>query len=769
MKPSPMQSLETLFGRALERPAGPARDAWLQEACAGEPAMLRELQELLAAHQAAPAFLDADPTTGSPAAEPPADPDFPRLAGYRLERKLGEGGLGSVYLALDEKLQRPVAVKVLNGAGGPARRERILREARHAAALKDPAIVTVFSVIEEGATPAIVMEVVDGFPVDRAAAPLTFEQKAVILREIARALAAAHRRGIIHRDLKPENILLTPELAPKILDFGLALPQAEAGQGRGMFEGTPRYASPEQVAGAALTPASDVFSFGSVMFKVLTGRAPFDGANAAELMRAIANPEPPFLRDVAVGVPEDLQAICLACLASRPEDRPSAADVALDLGRWAAGEPIRLRPALYGDILRKKISESSRQLAHWREQGMISSDEQDRVMTVHRRILADEDHWIIDARKISLAQTLLYTSSWLVVVGSALYVWIGRNEPGSRFSLFVPLFSLAWLGTAGWASWRKKEALASASFLAGAVLALVPAVLAVLKETGLFASPNPEVRQWLEPGFTNQQLLAAFSAALGLSLAAWQRLRMTGFAWTTAALALACYMSGLLCDNWLGKEPAVQAWWCLPLVTFALPALRAEQIGRVRWGAPFYLVSGLALVAALDVIAYHETTLELLGLTSERFPFFNASRLQSFSLALNGAVFLALMLSMERSRSLDLRRASRLMEPLGLLHLLGSLYANAQEQRSDPKVLVDAALYAGAALLVLLLGAWLKRWRTLIGALAGIALGSHLLIDLNLVAKTPFTLGVLAVGILISAITYFHLVTAPRRIGKARE
>ena len=134
-------------------------------------------------------------------------------------------------------------------------------------------------------------------------------------------------------------------MKPVILDFGLAMAIGEGGEMPRHFEGTPLYASPEQVKSEPLTAASDVFSFGTLMFKVLSGRNPFQGADLAEVFRAITEATPPFLRDVAVGIPSDLQAICLACLAAKPEDRPTAEEVALDLGRFLAGEPARLRPA----------------------------------------------------------------------------------------------------------------------------------------------------------------------------------------------------------------------------------------------------------------------------------------------------------------------------------------------------------------------------------------------------------------------------------------
>src|SRR6266704_3667780 len=224
----------------------------------------------------------------------------PSLPGFRIERELGAGSLGVVYAAHDEKLNRRVAIKILRCRAEEGLRQRVLEEARKAAALADPAVVTIFSVIDETDPPAIVMEFVEGFPLDRFAAELTFEQKARLLREVARGLAAAHQTGLIHRDLKPDNVIVGPDMRPRILDFGLALSFDEGGRPEGGFQGTPLYASPEQVLGRALTSASDVFSFGSLMFKVLTGRPPFAGESFTEVFEAIASTAPPFLREVAV-------------------------------------------------------------------------------------------------------------------------------------------------------------------------------------------------------------------------------------------------------------------------------------------------------------------------------------------------------------------------------------------------------------------------------------------------------------------------------------
>jgi len=281
-------------------------------------------------------------------------------------------------------------------------------------------------------------------------------------------------------------VIVGPDMRPRILDFRLAISLEEASALAGGFEGTPLYASPEQVRGKPLAAASDIFSFGSLMFKVLTGRTPFDGEDIAGVLTAIATTAPPFLREVAVGVPEDLQAICLACLAWNPADRPSAAEVTVELGRFLVGEPVRLRPRLYDDLLRRSISEYSAQAQTWESQSIISRDERDALEIVHRRLLADEDHWIIDARRITPLQTILSGATWLAVVATVLTVWMLRNELSAPWRWMLPTFFTAALFMAGYSARRQRESLAAATFLAGATLAMAPCALSLLGELHFF-------------------------------------------------------------------------------------------------------------------------------------------------------------------------------------------------------------------------------------------------------------------------------------------
>ncbi len=702
-----------------------------------------------------------------PSAGPSEEP-LPKLPGYRIGRKLGAGGLGVVYAAHDEKLDRPVAVKVLRRRTDEKVRRRVLDEARKAAGIADPAVVTIYAALDDADPPAIVMEMVEGYPLDRFAAQLSYEQKAKLLREVARGLAVAHQRGLIHRDLKPDNVIVGPDMRPRLLDFGLALSFEEAALQGGGFEGTPLYASPEQVRGQSLTSASDVFSFGSLMFKTLTGRTAFEGATAGRVLEAIATTAPPFLREVAVGVPEDLQAVCLACLAWDPADRPTAVEVAVELGRFLAGEPARLRPKLYDDLLRRSISEHSSQARAWEAQGIISREERDALEIVHRRLLADEDHWIVDARRITPLQAVLSCATWLAVVATVLTVWMLREELGPFWRWSLPAFFTATLLAAGCAARRDREPLASATFLAGTLLATAPSVLALLAELGLFSKPSPGVKQLFPGIFTNQQALTASCTALALSSLSLWRLRMTGFAWTTAALGATSYAGLLLCFNWLDQKPEIQALWCLPLAVMEPLALALERRGRVRWTLPFHLVALLALVGGLDVMALRGPTLSMLGVGGPRWPYFDSQRLDAFSIVLNGLLFLALMLLAERSASLELRRTSRLLEALAIVHTLSALFFNAMGHRGDAHVKTDVFIYLAAAVILMGLASFRSRWRMLVGGLAGCGLGSYLLVDLGIVDRKTFIVGLGFTG-LAAALGTFGYSRRRTRLARRRD
>jgi hypothetical protein len=258
------------------------------------------------------------------------------------------------------------------------------------------------------------------------------------------------------------------------------------------------------------------------------------------------------------------------------------------------------------------------------------------------------------------------------------------------------------------------------------------------------------VTQLFAGTFTNQQVFAAAMTALIISVFGLRRLQMTGFAWTTALLGTVSYVSLLLLFNWLDQKPETQALWCLPLAGMEPVALGLERRNRVRWTLPFHLVALVALAGGLDVIALNGPTLQMLGVRGERWPYFDHERLQAFSFVLNGIFFMVLMLVAERSASLDLRRASKLLEVLAIVHTLSALMVNALQHRDAAFVRVDVWLYLAAAGTFMVLAPMRSRWRLLVGGLAGCGLGSYLLVDLGLVDKKEFIVCLGFCGLLVA-------------------
>lgn len=272
-----------------------------------------------------------------------------RLGPYEILSLLGAGGMGEVYRARDPRLGREVAIKVLPGSFSmdSDRLRRFEQEARAAGALNHPNITAVYDIGAADGSPYIVTELLEGDTLrSRLSAGALPPRKAIdYAAQIARGLAAAHEKGIVHRDLKPENLFVTRDGRIKILDFGLAklkptveggektsLPTATAGTEPGVVMGTMGYMSPEQVRGRSADQTSDIFSFGAILYEMLSGQRAFRGDTAADTITAILSKEPPDLAQTNRDIHPGLDRIVRHCLEKSPEERfQSARDLAFDL------------------------------------------------------------------------------------------------------------------------------------------------------------------------------------------------------------------------------------------------------------------------------------------------------------------------------------------------------------------------------------------------------------------------------------------------------
>jgi WD40 repeat protein len=292
-----------------------------------------------------------------------------RLGRFTIERELGRGGLGIVYLAHDPKLGRRVALKVprFDTASSEETKRRFLREAEAAARLGHPNLVALYDVSDEGEKTFLACEYCAGPTLSQwrkaHTEPIPFRQAAAISLALAEAVEHAHSRGVLHRDIKPGNVILAEgpqdvtspasaeDLAfiPKLTDFGMAkLLEQEQGETRtGVVLGTLSYMSPEQAEGkvSELDARTDIYGLGAVLYELLTGSAPYAGATEADTLRRLISAEPVEPRQLRPDVPRDLEAITQKCLARQPSARyPTAHDLASDLRRFLAGEPTVARP-----------------------------------------------------------------------------------------------------------------------------------------------------------------------------------------------------------------------------------------------------------------------------------------------------------------------------------------------------------------------------------------------------------------------------------------
>lgn len=360
--------IEALFHEALRLPPD-ERSAFLQESCAGDPEVRKEVESLLAEHDEAPDFmrtpawhnfLQPDDLSEPDSDDPDPDPDLPfeKLGEFRLIRKLGEGGMGTVYFAVQEPMGRHVALKVIRSeiAGQFEAEARFVREVMAASKLNHPNIVTVYTSGQENNRRYFAMEYLPGQELGSVVRQAVSRGEKIPVpvvlswfHEIADALDCAHKAGIIHRDVKPSNIRLAKENRAMLMDFGMVRDlELSTLTVTGQFRGSPHYASPEQIKARKhkIDTRTDIYSLGVTMYEALTGRVPFDGETTEQLFYQILEEEPVPPRRLNPAISRDLETVILTAIEKDVNRRYQTMEgLLLDIERLQTGQAIHARPA----------------------------------------------------------------------------------------------------------------------------------------------------------------------------------------------------------------------------------------------------------------------------------------------------------------------------------------------------------------------------------------------------------------------------------------
>ena len=333
------QKVREIFDSALRRKPE-ERQSYINEVCSEDKTLLAEVESLLSSLDGADSFLET-PAVAKVAGVIEADTkklEHGKCFGhYEIIGQIGAGGMGEVYLAKDTKLDRRVAIKILNEKFSldESNLNRFIREAKVASALDHPNILVIHEIGEAEDTHYIVSEFIKGKTLrdSRKQSPLKLSEILDILIQIANALVAAHDEHLIHRDIKPENIMIRPDGVVKVLDFGLAklveqkvigLEESTVKQNqtaKGLILGTVNYMSPEQAKGEKIDERTDIFSFGVVLYEMITGRTPFAGDSMSETFANLINTEPQPLSRFSEGVPDELQRIVSKTLRKKKDER----------------------------------------------------------------------------------------------------------------------------------------------------------------------------------------------------------------------------------------------------------------------------------------------------------------------------------------------------------------------------------------------------------------------------------------------------------------
>ena len=621
---------------------------------------------------------------------------------YEVLEAIGQGASGVVFKARDTRLNKFVAIKCPASMDQQRRLVSVFNEARATARINHPNVAEVYSLSDDPELPFMVMEYVDGRPINESAESLATRETLDVFKQALLAVKELHKHGIVHRDLKPGNILVDRNGSVKVLDLGIAdqlTLTSVANIYRGSAAGTPAYISPEQSLGESAAPAMDVFSLGIILFELLTGQRPFGGTTTAEVLQAIRQSDPPLPRELNSEIPGPLQAICLTALEKQPKLRyPTAREFLMDLERFEQGEPVIANPRMLTGILEHGVDKHLNDLNRWQQDHLISTRECDYFASRYERLHQREELWVLDSRRISFSQVILHLGAWACVISALLMLCFSWEQLTKWQRIILPLGTFTVLvvsGTFLWSLRTRRVALVllmaasliwplfvSTTFItmewfSGASSDQVMAAEGIGESVGAAKTGQPDEgasKDLLQGFMTNTQLLVAAGTWIILTLIFWWRTKTAAFSliWTLSAFALATAIF-----SFLGLREALEnadfdvvaGWYLIPAAAMFVLALALD----CRWNAapiagPIYVLTVVVILLALTCISISGPTTDWLGIS--RFITDEGDRV-AYSVVINGVVYLTAGLFADRSvRSRWLRRIATVLFWLTPTHLL---------------------------------------------------------------------------------------------------
>jgi len=635
-----------------------------------------------------------------PATEPLGIEKAQELLGkrYRVTKKVGSGGAGEVFQAVDAILERAVAIKFLRQKPSNDKKNA-WNEARMMGQFNHPNIAHVHEIGLSQGWRFIVMEWVEGSALTEIWSTMPLEKRLKLFLDVVIPVGAAHRQGIFRRDLKPSNNLVNAAREVKILDFGIALDvDTSDTQERRVYRGTPAYSAPEQIsAPQKIGPPTDVFALGILLYQLLTDTLPFTQTKTRALFKEILIKYPELPNAIRENVPLPLQNICLKALEKDPTKRyPDAQALAEDINRYLRGEIVWSRPSFLTDKIQQEVYFHRQKLKSWYDNDLITQSEFDRLENIYDRIISPTDPSIIEARKLSLSQVLLYLGGWIAILGSAVLFYDAWEQISRQWRPMPAIGATVLLTLFGSLLWCRRESRLSVGFLATANL-LAP--LAILLSLGHWQIMSPLNYPWGQETLIKiHATLSLGNTQMAISACAWLlcsllflRVTRSSVFVLYAVIAFFAILTVAFLIHGLRDWPVeiIAGRYLYPAFGLFVGGMILDRRGIAHYAWPLCVVGLAVLIASLSFIASSPVT--LFGWIGYPLPILGKEEQLYLSFVANGLVYLILAGLCRQAQTRLQRRIALVLNWLGPLHILAPLRI-LDKQEIDHRLIYRALL-----------------------------------------------------------------------------